>query len=97
MQDAFPSRAYRPVILLLLVLCLGGMGKMIYTLDGLSGQVDLSLWRSKVQTLETKWTSGGVEYTVSTARRDAETAGDFVTRHDEVVTASQALHPPDTP
>jgi len=48
-----------------------------------------------MQTVTTKWTSGGSEYEVTTARKDNETVAAWRARHMEAVVEFQEEKPPD--
>lgn len=56
--------------------------------------IKIGTTEEEVQTLETTWTSARGPEKVTTVRITGESASDFLTRHNEIVTAQQDAYPP---
>ena len=56
---------------------------------------DRAYQEALMTTMTSSWTSGGIVRTVTTTRRDGESAEDFAARHRDEVEAMLALFPKD--
>lgn len=68
-----------------------------WELRGIHSAVDVLVraGRAEMQTATTSWTSSGKTVSVTTTRKENETATAFATRHKEAVDAMLALYPKD--
>ncbi len=81
--------------------CLVGVGSALTfsSLQRVASGLDLLLQlqaakETTVQTMQSTWTSSGVQHTVTTTRQDGESDAQFVTRHNNAVQAALKQFPP---